>query len=153
MCPSHTPEKSGAWSAAWGVEAAWASDAFLSFAAVDAFCALNTGERARIATETKIEAIMRLCMSAIPPLIRIGSNYHETRSLGDPAKIRSVALNKFGKPPVHCYWPGSGGGPRGMTSPFVYVIFRRFSTFRPFLAGLPVTVISSPGLSFFPLHP
>ena len=31
--------------------------------------------------------------------------------------------------------PGSGGGPRGISWPFVQDIFRRFKTFRPFLAA------------------
>jgi len=89
-------------------------------------------------------------MSAIPPLIRIGSNYHETRSLGDPAKIRSVALNKFGKPPVQCYWPGSGGGPRGMGFAIRIRNSGRFSLFSGIFKPGLVTVISVTRLELLP---
>src|SRR5579863_2723538 len=150
ICPSQTPEKSGTPSAVLGSAcgAALSAGPFV----FEEVCARNPDERIIAATSASVWPTLYFFISGNPPVVRIESKRRAARSVPTPG-MSGDAASRFAGNFEHYCCPGSGGGPKGITSPLAQEILRRFKTFKPFLAGRPTTVIWSPGFSLCPFQP
>src|SRR5580700_8781046 len=150
ICPSQTPEKSGTPSAVLGSPCGAAAFSAVEFVFGEV-CALSPDEKIKAAARARIWATQYFFISGIPPVVRNELNGCGSCRIAGPGMSEDAAT-RFASASLIYYWPGSGGGPSGMTSPLAQEIFRRFKTFKPFLEGRPTIVIWSPGFSFFPFQ-